>query len=333
MTRKTLDQIEVLAVQALIACGASAANAASVARAVRRAEADDLGAVGLGYLPTYLAHLRSGKVDGQATPVLSQSRAAAWMADAANGFAHPAYDAALPHLVASARSCGCAGLGIRRSYSIGVLGHPVEDIALQGLVGMAFTNSPPNMAPWGGKHRLFGTNPLALAAPRRERPPLVIDQATSAVTKVALTAAARAGGPIAAGWALDREGRPTEDAQAALAGSIAPFGGAKGAAMALIVEILAAALTGANFSKDASPYASVDGPPPGVGQWFIALEPEAFSPGFLDRIEDLAKAMLSQDGVRLPGDRRLAARERARAEGVDVDGGLLAQIDALTQTA
>jgi len=101
--------------------------------------------------------------------------------------------------------------------------------------------------------------------------------------------------------------------------------------LALIVEVLAAALTGANFSKDASPYASADGPPPGVGQCFIAIDPDAFASGFLDRIEDLMTAMLMQDGVRLPGDRRLAARGRAQIEGVEVDDALLAQIQALTE--
>jgi (2R)-3-sulfolactate dehydrogenase (NADP+) len=331
MTRKTLEQIESLAFKALVACGASPANAGPVARSVRRAEADAIGAVGLGYLPIYLSHLRSGKVDGRAIPVVSRPRAGTVVAEAGHGFAHPAYDAALPHLVAGARESGCACLAISRSYSIGVLGHPVEDLALCGLIGLAFTNSPPNMAPWGGTQRLFGTNPLAFAAPRQDRPPLVIDQATSAVTKVALTAAAKSGQPIPEGWALDRHGRPTQDAQAALAGSIAPFGGAKGAGMALIVEILAAALTGANFSKDASPYASTDGPPPGVGQCFIAIDPDAFAPGFADRMEQLITAMLLQDGVRLPGDRRLAARERAQTEGVDVDDALLAEIERLAE--
>lgn len=329
MTTLSLDRVEALAFDALIACGATPDNAAPVARSVRRAEADDIGSVGTGYLPAYLAHLKSGKVDGRAAPVVTQPRAATVLCDAAHGFAHPAFDMALPQLAEAARACGSATLAISRSYSIGVLGHPVEDLAGQGLVAIAFTNSPPNIAPWGGLKPVFGTNPLAFAAPRPGKPPLVIDQATSTVTKVALVAAAKAGGPIPGHWAFDAQGAPTTDAQAALAGSMAPFGGAKGAGLALMVEVLAAGLTGANFSKDASPYAKTDGPPPGVGQCVVAFDPDAFAPGFLDRIEDLATAMLAQDGVRLPGDRRLAARQRNLAEGVEIDDALLARIAEL----
>lgn len=316
--RIALSELQSSVASRLRSEGAGAIAADSVARSIVRAEADGIGLVGLGYLPTYLAHLKSGKVDGNAKPVVSAPRPAIVAVDAAHGFAHPAFDAGLEPLLEAARQNGMASMAISRSYSIGVLGHPVEDLASQGLVALAMTNSPPNIAPWGGRKPLFGTNPMAFAAPRRGLPPLVIDQATSAVTKVALAKAAKAGGSIPAHWALDSQGRPTTDAADALAGSMLPFGGAKGAGLALIIELLAAGLTGANFSKDASPYARADGPPPGVGQMIIAFDPDAFADGFLDRIADLAAAMLAQDGVRLPGDRRLAARARAEADSIEL---------------
>lgn len=321
-----LDEIEFIARNALVACGASGEAARSVARSVRRAEADGLRQVGLGYLPTYLSHLPTGKVDGRAVPLVETPRDACVTVDAAHGFAHPAFDAGLPALLDAARQCGTASLAIRRSYSIGVLGHPVEDIANAGLVALAVSNSPPNIAPWGGRRPLFGTNPVAFAVPRDSDPPLVVDQATSTVTKVALVAAARRGDVIATTWALDADGKPTNDPAAALRGSMLGFGGAKGAHLALIVDLLAAGLTGAQFSKDASPYAKADGPPPGVGQLFIAFDPAAFAPGFLDRVKDLVSSMLAEDGVRLPGDRRLAARTIAARDGVPVDDALLAEI-------
>jgi (2R)-3-sulfolactate dehydrogenase (NADP+) len=326
MPRFTLAGIETLAFDALTRAGASAAQARPVAVSICRAEADGIPSVGLGYLPTYLSHLPTGKVNGKANPQACQPRPGVVCVDARHGFAHPAFDAGLPLLTEAARANGSATMAITRSYSIGVLGHPVEDIAARGLVALAVTNSPPNIAPWGGRKPLFGTNPMAFAAPRREGPPLVIDQATSTVTKVALVAAAKDGRPIPEGWALDAKGQPTTDPQWALAGSMLGFGGVKGAGLALIVDLLAAALTGAHFSKDASPYAKADGSPPGVGQLFMAFDPEAFAPGFLDRIEDVLSAMLAQDGVRLPGDRRLAARELAEREGVEVDDDLLARI-------
>lgn len=323
MPRFSLADIEDLAFVALTARGASAGNARPVAVSVRRAEADGIRSVGLGYLPTYLGHLVSGKVDGQALPVVNMPRPGTVLVDAAHGFAHPAFDTGLPHLVAAVRANGSATLAITRSYSIGVLGHPVEDIAEAGLLALAVTNSPPNIAPWGGTRPLFGTNPLAFAAPRTGLPPLVIDQATSTVTKVALVAALKTGAPIPPTWAFDASGQPTTNPDAALKGSMQPFGGAKGAGLALMIDLLAAGLTGANFSKDASPYAKADGPPPGVGQLFMAFDPDAFAPGFADRIADLASAMLAQDGVRLPGDRRLEARARHQHDGVEVDEALL----------
>lgn len=312
----TLAAIESRVGGALARAGASPEQAASVARSVARAEADGIRLVGLGYLPVYLAHLRAGRVNGKARPRLAQPRAATLLVDADAGFAHPAFDQALNLLVAATRDCGVASLAIRNSYSIGVLGHPVEDIARQGMVALAFTNSPPNIAPWGGQQPLFGTNPMAFAAPRAGAP-LVIDQSASVVTKVALVAAAKSG-HVPAGWALDDQGQPTNDPDAALRGSMMPFGGAKGAGLALMVDLLAAGLTGANFSKDVVPYGK-EGPPPGVGQFFVAFDPDAFAAGFIDRIEDLAAAVLAQPGARLPGDRRLAARATAAREGVAID--------------
>ena len=329
MPRLSLDEIELRVAAALARRGASSVAAASVARSVRRAEADDIRAVGLGYLPTYLSHLVSGKVVGQALPEVTSPRLATVTVDANHGFAHPAFDAGLPLLIKAAQQCGTASMAIRRSYSIGVLGHPVEDLANTGLVAFAVTNSPPNIAPWGGRKPLFGTNPIAFAVPRQNGPPLVIDQATSVVTKVALVAAARQGKSIPPDWALDTAGQPTTDAGAALQGSMLAYGGVKGANLALIVDLLAAGLTGANFSSDASPYAKADGPPPGVGQLIMAFDPSAFASGFLDRVETLVTSMLAQDGVRLPGDNRLAARARTARDGVFVDDALLAACEAL----
>jgi (2R)-3-sulfolactate dehydrogenase (NADP+) len=326
MAHFTLQAIEDMAHAALVRRGASGGNARSVAISIRRAEADGIRSVGLGYLPTYLGHLTTGKVDGNVVPVVTVPRPSTILVDARHGFAHPAFDAGLPALIAAARANGSATLAISRSYSVGVLGHPAEDIAAHGLVGLAVTNSPPNIAPWGGRKPLFGTNPMAFAAPRQDQPPLVIDQATSVVTKVSLVQASRSGQPIPEGWALDSDGQPTTDAQAALSGSMLPFGGAKGAGLALMIDLLAAGLTGANFSKDASPYARPDGPPPGVGQLFMAFDPDAFTSGFLDRVEDMASAMLTQEGVRLPGDRRLRARTKTSMDGVEIDDALLAQI-------
>lgn len=321
----TLDEVEALALDALRCGGAAPHQAAPVARSMRRAEADGIGSVGLGYLPTYLRHLRNSRVDGTAHPRVTLPRPGLVAVDAAHGFAHPAFEAGLPALIEAARRNGVAALAITRSYSIGVLGHPVEDVALAGCVALAMTNSPPNMAAPGGRRKLFGTNPIAFAAPRAAAP-LVVDMATTVVTKVTLAAHAASGTPIPEGWAVDAEGRATTDARAALGGSMLPFGGVKGGNVALLVEIFAAMLTGAAASRDVLPYAQPDGAPFEIGQFVLAADPAAFAPGFVERIEALAGA-IHADGARLPGDRRLAAREAAARDGVHVPGALLARIE------
>jgi (2R)-3-sulfolactate dehydrogenase (NADP+) len=322
----TPAEIEALACDVLARAGAVPHQAAPVARSIRRAEEDGIRSVGLGYLPTYLRHLRGGKVLGDAVPAVAVPRLGTVHVDAAHGFAHPAFDAGLSTLLGAARANGVAALAITRSYSIGVLGHPVEDLARHGLVALACTNSPPNMTMPGGRRKLLGTNPIALAAPRPDAPPLVLDMATSAVTKVTLAAHAAEGRPIPQGWAVDAAGDPTTDAGAGMSGALLPLGGAKGAGLALLVELLSSVLAGAAASRDVAPYAELAGAPPGVGQFFLVLDPAAFAEGFADRIESLAAAILRDPGARLPGARRLAARAAAAREGIDVPAPLLSAI-------
>ena len=323
----SLDQVEDLSRRALEACGASAINAAPVADSMREAEAQGIRNVGLAYLPTYCEHLRIGKVDGTAVPIMTRTAPAAIAVDAVFGFAHPAFLLALDEHLAMAETAGVAVLAIRRSYSAGVVGWFVEHIARRGLVGLAFANASAVMPPTGGSVPVFGTDPLGFAAPRAGRPPIVLDMATSATARVNVIHAAEAGGPIPDGWALDAHGRPTTDPDAALAGMMAPLGGYKGSGLALMVEVLAAALTGSRFSFEASSLLDDAGGPPGIGQLFISLAPSLVGGDtFATRIEMLAAA-LDQPGARLPGDRRHEARQRAEREGVEVPDRLHAQLE------
>ncbi|HEX5080116.1 MAG TPA: Ldh family oxidoreductase, partial [Geminicoccaceae bacterium] len=203
-------------------------------------------------------------------------------------------------------------------------------LAERGLIGLIMGNSPGGIAPWGGRRALLGTNPIAFACPRRAAPPLVIDVSLAKVARGKVMLAAQRGEAIADDWALDAEGRPTTDPQAALAGTMLPLGGAKGAALALMVEVLAAALTGAHFAAEASSFFDDRGPPPGVGQFLIALDPGPFSDGtFADRLEVLLGAIEAEPGARLPGARRLALRRKAAADGIEVPAALLGRLREL----
>jgi (2R)-3-sulfolactate dehydrogenase (NADP+) len=328
--RMTLDDVEAMAQRVLLAAGASAAAAVAVARSIRLAERDGIRSHGLLYLPIYAEHLRCGKVVGMAAPVVSQPRPGSIRSDAANGFAHTAIDAAWGGFTAAARVCGIAALTVQRSYNCGVLGHHAERLAEEGLVGMCFTHAPASIAPVGGSRPVIGTNPFAMAVPDGAGGALlVIDQSASVVAKSEILLRARSGEPIEPNWALDAEGRPTTVADEALRGSMLPAGGHKGFGIGLMVEILAAALAGANLSQEASPFSGVAGGPPGTGQCFIALDPAGFSGAVFDQsMRRLVASIADQPGARLPGARRKANRSRIEIEGVFVDDALLARISA-----
>ncbi|MEM9012264.1 MAG: Ldh family oxidoreductase [Pseudomonadota bacterium] len=330
-TRLSLDAAQALLARALERADTSPANAAIVAAALVRAEADGQRGHGLSRLPSYAAQSRVGKVDGHAEPRVEEVRPAALRIDAAHGFAYPAMAVALPELGARARTHGIAAAAIHRSHHFGVAGHPCEDLAAEGLAAFIYGNSPRAIAPAGAARPLLGTNPIAFAAPMAEGPPLVIDLALSRVARGKILAAQKAGETIPEGWALDPEGQPTTDPAAAIAGSMIAIGEAKGAALALMVEVMAAALAGAQFGFEASSLMNAEGGPPAIGQTILAVDVSALSGGaFGARMGDLAAAY-AEVGARLPGTRRLAARAAAEREGIAVAPALLAEIQALAE--
>jgi (2R)-3-sulfolactate dehydrogenase (NADP+) len=329
----TTADLEALITRAMVACSTSAANARSVARALAQAEIDGQKGHGLSRVPSYGAQARSGKVDGHAVPEARQTRPGSLMVDARHGFAFPAFDLAVVRLPAMARANGIAAAGFTRSHHFGVAGRHVERLAEAGLVALAFGNTPKAMAPWGGRQPLYGTNPIAFAAPHGGGPPIIVDMALSQVARGKILTAAQKGEAIPEGWAVDETGKPTTDAAAALKGALQPIGGAKGAALALMVEVLAVALTGAKFGFEASSFFDAAGPPPGVGQFLIAIDPAAFggTDGFADRMATLAAMIEGNGDARLPGSRRIALREKAERDGVAVDMKLLAEVGALAR--
>ncbi len=328
MPTMTLAEVEALVVRTLTRCRTGEANAKSVARALVGAEAEGQKGHGLSRIPTYAAQAKVGKVDGFAKPSLEWRRSAAAVVDAKHGFAYPAIDLAMEALPKTARQSGLAAAAVTRSHHCGVVGHPVERLASEGLVALMFANTPGAIAPWGGSKAVLGTNPIAFACPLPGKPPIVVDLSLSKGARGNILVAKQKGEKIPEGWALDAQGKPTTDATAALAGTLLPLGDAKGTALALMVEMLAAGLTGSNFAADASGFLDAKGPPPGTGQLLIAFDPSAFG-GSLDHFATLATSIEAQPGARLPGARRLAAREKAKRDGVTVTGALLAEIEAI----
>lgn len=329
MPNVSLAEAEGLATEALVRCGTASASAASVARALVGAEADGLTGHGLSRIASYGAQVRSGKVVGDAAIAVSRPRPGLLGIDAGQGFAYPALDAAIELLPQVVRSQGIAAAGIRRSHHCGPAGRPVEMLAERGLVAILFANTPAAMAPWGGTRAVFGTNPLAFACPLPGRAPIVIDLALSKVARGNIVGAKQRGEVIPEGWALDASGCPTTDPSAALAGTMVPLGDAKGTALALMVELLAAGLVGARFAAEASSFLDAEGEPPGTGQLVLAIEADVFDTGATARFGALAAMVEEQDGARLPGMRRLAYRRRAAENGLILSEAILAEIRGL----
>ena len=328
MAHLSIQEAEVLVAAALARAGANEAMALATARALVLAEAQGLGSHGLSRVSQYAAHLRNGRVNGAALARIARAKGGAVLIDAGEGLAFPACELALREAIARASQNGVAFAGVSNSHHGGVLVDHLRAVAEAGMVGLGFANSPAAMPAAGGRHPIFGTNPIAAVFPRRGGDPLLIDLSLSEVARGKLMVAAKAGQPIPAGWALDKAGNPTTDAQAGLEGSMLPIGAAsspKGAMLALVVELLVTALIGASFGFEASSFFIDAGNRPRIGQAFIVIDPDALAgrASYLGRIEVLIAEMLSDDGVRLPGARRESLRREAEAHGIDVSAAML----------
>ena len=332
MSRISQEDLRILAERTLTRAGTRPEAATATARALVYADLHGLASHGVSRLPTYIAQLRNGRVDGQAVPTVVATRSAALVVDAAHGMAYPACALAVNEAIVRARQCGSAVASVTRSHHFGAGAYHLEAIGAARMVGLAFSNSPAAMPAHGGRRPIFGTNPIAAVFPRRDAEPLLVDLSLSQVARGKIVLAAREGRPIEQGWATARDGSPTTDAREALDGMMLPFGGAKGAMLALVVELLAAALTGANFGYEAGSFLTADGERSAIGHLFWAIDPAAMAgqETYLARIEALIELMMQDAEVRLPGERRRQLASSAALDGIDIPAALLEELNTLT---
>ena len=290
---------------ALLRHGAGEVQADAVARAVARAEALGNIICGLYYLESYCTQLTSGRVDGMVEPVVSVPRPASVMADARFGFAQPAFAAGLPVALDAAKANGVATLSIAHAHTCTSLGYFTEQIGNAGLIGLGFTNASPIVAPPGGNKAVIGTNPFAMSVPGDGTLSMHFDFSTSAVALGKITMAKAAGESIPLGWAVDADGNPTTDPEAAIKGSLVSAGGYKGWGFGLMVELLAAGMTGSVNSLDVKGLKLPDGSPHGLGQFYILMDPSTHGDHFAERFARVANAVAEQEGARIPGASRV----------------------------
>jgi len=295
------------------------------------AERDGAESHGLFRIAGNLGSLDSGWVDGKAEFTIEDVAPGMLRADGRNGFTLPVLAAAHDALVAKARQNGIALLTVRKAHHFGAVWPDIEPFARDGFIALAMVNSMASVVPHGGHHKVFGTNPMGFAAPRAGKDPLVFDQASSAMANGDVQIAAREGRPLPPGTGVDRDGNPTTDPKAVLdGGALLPFGGYKGAAIAMMMEIMGAALAGSDFSFEIDWSAYPGAATPHGGQTYILIDPgRGASHAFTARMETLIAAMHAAGQERLPGDRRYANRRENLAHGIPIDSERLAEIRRL----
>ncbi len=331
-SRLPVDELTQLVAAAFARAGASDAMAHATARALVAAEMAGLGGHGLSRVQLYAQHVKEGRANGCAEPRIAHEKGAACLIDAQGGLAYLAMELATHEALRRAREFGVAFCGVAHSHHCGAMDYHLAPLAAAGLIGIGFTNSPAAINAWDGRKPLFGTNPIAAVFPRGNAEPLIIDLSLTEVARGKIMVAAKEGKPIPAGWAFDADGKPTTDAKAALTGSMAAIGGVKGVLLALMVELLCCALTGARFGFENDSFFET-GRPASIGHALLAIDPGALAGSnvYFERVETLIAAMLADEGVRLPGDRRHKLAADARANGVAVSDALLRQLRELAQ--
>jgi (2R)-3-sulfolactate dehydrogenase (NADP+) len=300
---------------ALLRVGADPGSAQVLAEATVEAELVGNRAVGVAHLFDYLDGYEQGRIAKDGRPVVRRAAPAVLDVDARDGLAQTAFSAVFDDLQKAAREAGIAALWISNSFTCGELGYYPRHLAERGFLALAVANSPALMSIGGAREPVLGTNPLAYGIPRPGMLPVVIDQASSSTAFVNIRRAAEAGDPIPAGWALGPDGEPTQDATAALQGTLLPFGSHRGGNVALLVELLAT-LSGASFSIDAAPFDS-GGTSPRIGVFVLAIDPSAFT-GSVERIAGQLGSFRDDHQVRLP-----AVELTAPADSVEIDATVL----------
>lgn len=334
--RLGLDEVHALCRDTLLAAGLGEPHAQAIARSITRAQADECHSHGLYRLIGYVDSVRSGKAERDALPVLTRTTPVVLRVDARRAFAPLAIETGVPALIEAAKTYGIAALAIHDCYHFSALWADIEPAVEAGLAAWCFTIGQCCVAPAGGMQPLLGTNPIAFGWPGPAGRPFLFDFATSAAARGEVELKRRAGEPVPPGWAVGPDGAPTTDPAAALAGALLPFGGHKGSALSMMVELVAGPLIGDVTSRQAKALENGDSGPPLGGELFIAIDPAVFGRETLDRrladAEELFALARTQPGVRLPSERRYAARARSR-EGVLVPAALLAELRALSAPA
>jgi delta1-piperideine-2-carboxylate reductase len=329
-TRIPYSELEALLRAIFLRHGCSEDVANLLASNMAGAERDGAHSHGIFRIKGNLGSLDSGWLDGKAVPVLEDVAPGMLRADGRNGFSLPVLDMAAAPLMEKARANGIAILSVRKAHHFSAVWPDIEPFAREGFLALATINSMASVVPHGGHRKLYGTNPMGFAVPRSPDP-LIFDQASSAMANGDVQIARREGRQLPPGTGIDRDGNPTTDPSAVLeGGALLPFGGHKGSSLAMMMEIMGAALAGSDYSFEIDWSKHPGAATPHGGQTYILIDPNRGAVNdFADRIEVLIGAIHDAGQSRLPSDRRYANRRESNENGIPVDDAALAEIRRL----
>lgn len=319
MTQVSMDQATEAAYAALLAHGAASDHAAATANSLIGAEAMGTPGPGLSHLPDYCDALLMGRAYGDARPLLERITPALLRIDAQAGFPHLGVEEAWDELVAGVWTHGIGMLALRNGFTVGSLSYFAMRLAENhGLACLIAANAGPAVIPMsGGARPMFSTNPIAFGMPVEGAAPVIVDQSASETAMVNVRQAMEDGEDLPEGWALGPDGQPTTDPQAAMNGALLPYGGYRGANMALMVEMMAAGLTGAAWSHEAGSFYEGSACPR-TGLTIIAFDP-AMPGGGSWHMSNLVAQMNQEPNGYIPGARKAAQLDVSRTTGMDVD--------------
>ncbi|MGP5564511.1 MULTISPECIES: Ldh family oxidoreductase [Halomonadaceae] len=335
MHRMSLEEAEVLAKAVLNAQGFNQEQTHALSQAVIAGQRDECHSHGLYRLLNCVKTLAAGKVVANAQPEVYDHAPGIVRVDAKGGFSQLAFEAGLPILTAKAREQGIAALAINHCVHFSALWVEIEAITDQGLVALACNPSHAWVAPAGGNRPLLGTNPLAFGWPRPNgQPPFIFDFATSAIARGDIELHHRENKPIPEGWGIDRLGQHSQNPADVLDGALLTFGGHKGSALSIMIELIAGPLIGDLTSAESLAYDDGAGASPYHGELILAMDPERFLGSTLEdymaRAEDLFSSIIAQ-GARLPSQRRYTARQRTQKEGISIPESLYQELSRLAR--
>lgn len=330
------DTLQKFCTKLLLGAGVPEGQAETVAAVLVDTSLDGIDTHGISRLPVYLTRLQSGRINARPNIETVTTAPAAAVMDGDNGLGQLVAVRAMDKAMALAREAGVGVVTARHSNHFGAATYYCKMAADTGMIGMAFTNSPPGIPPWGGKKPYFGTNPVSFGFPTADLP-VVVDMSSSNVARGNIILAAKEGRPIPAGWAIDADGKPTTDAQKALAGAVLPLGGPKGYALALAVEMLSGVVSGAAYGRHVGWIYDDSLEPADVGHFFIAINIEPLMPfgEYVTRVEQMKSEIRSVplaegfDRILLPGERKQVKAQARMKKGIPLGAALIGELNEI----